>query len=473
MAAAASKAKSIALRSITEYNWSFAELKRIETLWGPHGYHRYPAKFIPQLVRRIIDSYSVPGSLVADPFLGSATTGIEALRSGRRFWGADINPVALLISQAKCTPIPPKLLSIYWEQLENRIIGLKRIGRRTLKESEKAQILGVDIARANSEERFAYWFPIEHIQILEQLLKLINEVQDRVINTFFLCGFSNILRGSSIWLSGSTKPQKDLTKHLADPVDSFLRQSRDMIRRNALYWEDLSRSNLIPDNLSTQCIIDLHDARYLPLDAGVVDLIVTSPPYATCYQYLDIHQLTQLWFERYNILPKVNLHHNCIGELRIPANNRYISATSTDSKIADITLSKLEKIGLEDNKGYIKRETRALRNYFQDMNIVIKEFARVITPGKYLVLIIGDSYKRGVTIPTSEALCEMAAAAEFQLEERIVRKVPVRILVSTRNKATGRFSSTDKSDAQVYPEENILIYRRPAKTVRREGHSYA
>ncbi len=30
-------------------DWSFARLKRSETLWGPHGYHRYPAKFIPQL----------------------------------------------------------------------------------------------------------------------------------------------------------------------------------------------------------------------------------------------------------------------------------------------------------------------------------------------------------------------------------------------------------------------------------------
>src|SRR5438876_8869342 len=77
-------------RPLTE-DWSFAELKRVETLWGPHGYHRYPAKFIPQLVRRIIDNYSVSGSLVVDPFLGSATTGIEALRSGRRFWRADIS----------------------------------------------------------------------------------------------------------------------------------------------------------------------------------------------------------------------------------------------------------------------------------------------------------------------------------------------------------------------------------------------
>src|SRR5258708_24900612 len=69
-----------------ENDWSFAELPRTETLWGPHGYHRYPAKFIPQLVRRIIETYSTPGSLVGDPFLGSGITGVETLRAGRRFW---------------------------------------------------------------------------------------------------------------------------------------------------------------------------------------------------------------------------------------------------------------------------------------------------------------------------------------------------------------------------------------------------
>ena len=81
-------------------------------------------------------------------------------------------------------------------------------------------------------------------------------------------------------------------------------------------------------------------------------------------------------------------------------------------------------------------------------------------PGKCLALIVGDSYRRGVTIPTSDALYEMACSAGFALERKIVRQVPVRVLVSTRDKKTGRFSSSARSDAQVYPEEHVLIFRR-------------
>jgi DNA modification methylase len=434
-------------------------LKRVETLWGPHGYHRYPAKFIPQLVRRIIEIYSAKGSLVGDPFLGSATTAIEALRSGRNFWGADINPVARLISQAKCTPINPTTLNASWQPIDEQLAILPRIGRRTLTEQERTAILSIDIARANSEQRLAYWFPAAHSMSLKQLLDIVISLPDEAIRIFYLCAFSNILRNCSIWLSGSTKPQKDIEKTLSDPVDAFRRQARNMIKRNSLYWVDLTEAGLCPTSLTERCIIDLQDARSLPLTDGQLDLIVTSPPYATCYQYLEIHQLSQLWFERHNLLNPIDLRHTCIGGKGVSNREEREVVSSTGSGAADRALLKLKQLEKE-RATIVDREVRALRYYFQDMRAVMNELARVVARGKYLVLIVGDSFKRGITIPTSAALCNMAAESGFNLERRIVRKVPVRVLVSTRDKNTGRFSSTRESDTQAYPEEDVLIFKR-------------
>ncbi len=101
-----------------------------------------------------------------------------------------------------------------------------------------------------------------------------------------------------------------------------------------------------------------------------------------------------------------------------------------------------------------------MRYYFQDMCAALGELVRVTAPGKRLVLIVGDSYRRGVTIPTSAALCEMACSAGFELERKMVRQIPVRVLVSTRDKKTGRFSSSAQSDTQVYPEEHVLVFKR-------------
>ena len=84
----------------------------------------------------------------------------------------------------------------------------------------------------------------------------------------------------------------------------------------------------------------------------------------------------------------------------------------------------------------------------------------MVVKHKRLVLIVGDSYRRGVIIPTSHALCEMAESVRFELEQKIVRRVPGRVLVPTRDKTTGRFSSLAQSDTRVYPEEDILIFQR-------------
>jgi hypothetical protein len=146
---------------------------------------------------------------------------------------------------------------------------------------------------------------------LESLLQQIITVPEGLIRTFFLCAFSNILRGCSIWLSGSTKPQKDLKKILSDPTTAFRKQVRDMLQRNSAYWEDLIQSGISPASLSQNCRVVVEDARSTSLADGELDLLVTSPPYATCYQYIAIHQLTQLWLEKHNILDSNNLRRLC------------------------------------------------------------------------------------------------------------------------------------------------------------------
>ncbi len=446
-------------------DWTFAHLKRVETLWGPHGYHRYPAKFIPQLVHRIIEVYSAPGDLVGDLFLGSATTGIEALRMGRRFWGSDISQVALLISRAKCVPICPQDLAEAWKQVDSQLNEVPRVGRRHLTSEEKEAITAIDIVPTTSiEERLGCWFPAQYRESLAGIFRQILVETEGDLRIFFLCGFSNILKRCAIWLSGSTRSQKDVCKVPGDPVDEFRRQIRDMIKRNHCYWDDLVKHGLQPAELIDQCCIRGEDARQLTLPDAALDLVVTSPPYAICYEYKEIHQLTQLWFEHYSILSPADSGEVWIGSKGV--SHRTLSEASsscnTGSTLADAALAELSLLAAGNIARRVKREVRALQYYFQDMHTALQEMARVIVPGKRLVLIIGDSYRRGITIPTSAALCEMALGSGFALERRIVRKIPGRVLLSTRDKKTGRFSSTGQSNIQVYPEEFVLVFRRLA-----------
>ena len=52
----------------------------------------HPAPFPVELPQRLIDLYTYRGDLVVDPFMGSGTTAVAALRTDRRFVGYDTDP---------------------------------------------------------------------------------------------------------------------------------------------------------------------------------------------------------------------------------------------------------------------------------------------------------------------------------------------------------------------------------------------
>ena len=70
-----------------------------------HDFYSYPARFSPLFARAVIKSFSQPGDLVLDPFMGGGTTLVEALVLGRYAFGADINPLAVFVAKAKTTPL--------------------------------------------------------------------------------------------------------------------------------------------------------------------------------------------------------------------------------------------------------------------------------------------------------------------------------------------------------------------------------
>lgn len=70
-----------------------------------HGFYHYPARFSPDIARCIIENFSRPGDVVIDPFMGGGTSVIEALATGRRVIGIDINSLAHFVSVARTTPL--------------------------------------------------------------------------------------------------------------------------------------------------------------------------------------------------------------------------------------------------------------------------------------------------------------------------------------------------------------------------------
>jgi hypothetical protein len=77
--------------------------------WGHplHSLCSYFAMFPPQLAHFFVDWLTEPGEAVYDPFSGRGTVPLEAVLQGRRGYGSDANPLAVILSHAK-TRIPSK-----------------------------------------------------------------------------------------------------------------------------------------------------------------------------------------------------------------------------------------------------------------------------------------------------------------------------------------------------------------------------
>lgn len=61
----------------------------------------HPAPFPVELPRRLIDLYTYRDDLVLDPFIGSGTTAVAALRTGRRYLGYDVDTEYVTIAKER------------------------------------------------------------------------------------------------------------------------------------------------------------------------------------------------------------------------------------------------------------------------------------------------------------------------------------------------------------------------------------
>lgn len=73
-------------------NRSRSDVFRHKWMAGNMGQSGHPAQKPVPLLRELVELVTKPGDLVLDIFCGSATTGIAALQSGRRFEGIEGNP---------------------------------------------------------------------------------------------------------------------------------------------------------------------------------------------------------------------------------------------------------------------------------------------------------------------------------------------------------------------------------------------
>jgi DNA modification methylase len=417
-------------------DWSFRDAGRSQTNAYTHSYHRYPAKFIPQIVRKLINDYAPSGSqVVCDPFGGCGTTLVEAKLMGHRSVGFDINPVAKLITQTKTTPIRPQTLLNYRERFLEYYEAVPDISYQ-------------------HHPRVAYWFDEQTVSELDRIYFAIRNLQNHNARRFFLCAFSHNLKNCSRWLMKSIKPTIDKAKIVPNPKESFLKHLDSMIKRNEQFYSALAQSGYIdiPAKMYRR-----DSTKKLPMKSEVVDLIITSPPYVTSYEYADLHQLSLLWFgDDPRHFKKWHHFSNEFVDFR----RDFIGSSTKDEQVGDFNSVIAETI-VHDLMQVGRPLAVDVANYFLDMKKVFTEMYRILKTGGKACTIIGNTNLRGVEILNAEVAAEQMQRAGFSKVEFIKREIPNKMITPWRDVESGKFTGKDNpSKTRAYEYEYVAVMEK-------------
>ncbi|RMG41548.1 MAG: site-specific DNA-methyltransferase, partial [Methanobacteriota archaeon] len=391
-----------------------------------HNFHSFPAKFPPQLPALFIHTLTQPGEVVLDPMMGSGTTVLEAYLAGRKSMGFDIDPLAIKIARVKTTPLKHRQIVQHCRRiLENA---------RSRVASQRAQLLSIMEQRWDKKTRnfIDYWFaPETQLELLALILE-IEAIDDEALRNFFEVVFSAIIitksggvslaldlahtrphrakvvvsregrvvQGKELFHTGS-KRKEMLTKRLRSPVEEF--EKRCLINLEGIR-EMRPASPTFPPELQ------FGNAQNLPLESCSVDLIVTSPPYASnAIDYMRAHKFSLVWLG-YPMEDLSERRREYIGGEKI-TEFRYEELPGRAARIVQ------EITRVDAKKG------KVLHRYYSEMTRILEEMYRVLKPGKAAIVVVGSSVMRGRDTETARCLAEIGEAIGFRVPKIGVRRL--------------------------------------------------
>jgi len=401
--------------AIAEEDWEFVDAN---TRYATHDFHPYASKFIPQIARRLIATYSQPGETVLDVFCGSGTTLVEAKMLGRKAIGVDLNPLACLISKVKVTSISEEQLELvlgpFMQTLEKHIRFLRQ------REGEPHQLVlgleeekkGEDFPSICPPPRFPYadrWFQPQVITELRIITTHIKIVEEPKLHDFLLCALSAILRSVSNAASDFGNLMIDKNKRkITDAFERFRQQVVSMTGGMREFNEQCS-------DQSTTVTVVAGDARRLDfLPDESIDLIVTHPPYIAAVPYAEYQKLSLNWLGEY-----------------FADQFQGVAAENLKPRILDRKLIG----GQRAKKGLVER-------FDTDMRLVFREMFRVLAGGRHCCIVIGNPIVNSELVALNQSFKEMGQVQGFEFLEEIAR---------------GKYQTTMGK----MKEEYILIFRKP------------
>ncbi len=314
------------IQTLNQVNWDFSDYSSQRFPLDVNSMSWYPATFPPPIPKFLIALLTAPKNIVFDPFGGSGTTVIEAIKQNRPFLYNDLNPFVVdevrnIVRVLRESSLRPYLLQTLKKQDEEYLSAnvVKGFCKEEIYKGKSAEVIREKYPQKMLEkmkslgvsEELILWYHIDTLNELLQLYELASSDQDIGMLSARKYAFVSILkevcsqRGHFTYITDNCRPANlryynafsaylSILNRLTISVDDFLRQ----------FVVSNGEANLV--RLIDQSTICCGDARKMSwVDNQSVDLILTSPPYLCAQDYIKTMRLNNLFFpnEGFDKLP--------------------------------------------------------------------------------------------------------------------------------------------------------------------------
>ena len=440
--------------------WPWAKRSDVMT----HYMHRYPAKMLPYIpILFLSSSLASEGDIVLDGFAGTGTVGLECIShpaTPRDCLLADISPLARLISSAKVTPQRP-------ESLRSHVGALHSTLERMTKVPDIPEFPGI-----------SFWFRDRAQTELARLYTLIDTASMGLLEKdFFWACLSSIIRDTSradpriappVRLSakkipseaGRTPEQVIARKGRMNPQTLFFRAAYRNLARLSDLWEAMHasghwRTALVIGGDARRLTISTYlgkgelDARTeAPMPDNSIGMVICSPPYINAQKYARSTKLELWWMGLINRTAEGlrSLDSDMIGTERIGSGEGPELALTGVAEADHLVDAIAEKS---------VRAARMVSKYYHDMSAALSEIARVLRPGKYCILVVGNNAIRTHVAPNHIILAEIAKRKGLDIEAMLVDEIRSRGMITKRHPTAGMIR-----------DEWIMLLRKPVRRMR-------
>jgi site-specific DNA-methyltransferase (cytosine-N4-specific) len=413
-------------------------IKRQSTRYSLHGLHEYKGKFNPQIVRTLGNLFQIePGDHVLDPFSGSGTVLLEGAHMGWNAVGLDLNPLAVLIANAKvgllrlgheafCQTTAP-LVAELGEITASLEVGEQPFGGGDRERLEAA----CTVDHLPGAAYLADWFPEDVLLQFRVILSYVQRLDAPAARDGLRVCLSNIARQVS-W----QMPSDLRVRRRKDPADNYpalplfleevaaLKESLENTEAPRALLSFQARQQALCRDNRTNC------ARPVSTSASNrrFDAAITSPPYASALPYIDTGRLSLVLLELTAPERIRDTERTLIGNREIRKSTRRViddrlasNADDLPGEVVSFLRDMLTTVKASD-VGFRRRNKPALLyKYFADMKKALHAVHGSLKPGAPFALVVGVNKtkpdgKEEVVIPTPRYVAEIADTTSFSVE---------------------------------------------------------